>query len=148
MVCLSSLKSECIDFVGIRCLLHFLKVTFWICVTDRGQQRPERPCDHAQDHQVIFSRLLWFQSSASIPQICQRRKGCVCRCVSCCSEYSRGEVPTKTRKIKCVLLPTLNGRTLRFHINTVAVWYSSGLHHVDLALKCSMWELKPCFLYS
>lgn len=70
--CWSSQESEAIDFVGIYCLLFFLKVKFSCCIPDRGQSgRGERPCDTAQACQVIFSRLLIFWSSACIPQIGQ-----------------------------------------------------------------------------
>lgn len=114
--CWSSQESEAIDFVGIYCLLFFLKVKFSCCIPDRGQSgRVERPCDTAQDCQVIFSRLLIFWSSACIPQIGQlNRQRLNVSMHESLLLAQEGEVSVNAvlcRRIIFALLPTLNVTT-------------------------------------
>lgn len=119
--CWSSQESEAIDFVGIYCLF-FLKVKFSCCIPDRGQSgRGERPCDTAQDCQVIFSRLLIFWSSACIPQIGQlNRQRLNVSMHESLLLVQEGEVSVNAvwcRRIIFALLPTLNVTTDAYPIS-------------------------------
>lgn len=61
-----------------------------------------------------------------------------------------GEVPIKCSFVQkdciCTTAYSKCKNTTLSHMSSVAVLYSLGLHHVDLALKYNMWELKS-FLF-
>lgn len=142
-----SQKAEDIDFVGIYCLLFFLKVKFSSCIPNRGQSsRGERPCDAAQDCRVIFSRLLIFWSSACIPQIGQlNRQRLNVSMHESLLLVQEGEVSVNAvlcRRIIFASLPTLNVTTDAYPISHQQCSSLRSLKAIpmDLALKYTMWE--------